>query len=149
MKVLMVLLVFISSFASSEECVFDEAAYINFIHGYISSNKNAKLLEDRKSMIIQNGHEEIKVSGGGCDHLGASITVKTTVKMNEQQFLEKVLLLSEEFGSWLLDMDEVKSAIDKKSWDKVEGTYYMNLNEMTAFDAGQDDGKIIINFYIN
>lgn len=137
-------------FSYAEECIFDETVYINFIKQYAKEHKDAHVLEDGKTLIVKKASEDIQVTGGGCDHLGISIEVKTYDQLNEKQLFEKLVLLSKEYAHWLLDEEELKSALDNNNWNKDDDIYRISLNEMTSFEASYStDGKISINAYIN
>jgi hypothetical protein len=44
----------------------------------------------------------------------------------------------------------LKSSIEKGEYQKIDGTYYINVDAMTVFNASYDNlGKINVDFYIN
>ena len=151
MKLLAIFLFLFSLSAySDEECIFDENAYKNFIKNYVATHKDSSIQADGKSLFVKRQNEEIAVEGGGCTHLGMSIKLNSSQKYDEKQFLQKVLMLSTEFGDWLLNIDELQEAIQNKKWEKIDKVYYFNLNVMTVFEASvNDQGNINVNFYIN
>lgn len=145
-----ILLLLLSSSAYSQECIFDEASYKDFIGNYATTHKNSKVLDDGITLVVSKNDQQLVITGGGCDHLGGKISVKSHLKLNEAQFLKKITALSEEYATWLIDIKQLKSALRKKSWEKLDNIYRVNLNEMTVFEASQDsNGTIDINFYIN
>jgi hypothetical protein len=150
MKLLsLITILFISNFTNAEECIFDETSYQKFIMEYAATHQSAKLQDDN-SLFIQGHNETILVTGGGCDHLGGSIVVTGNTKFNQSEFFDKLLALSEEYASWLINSSQLQSAIKDKHWNLDDGFYRINLDEMTVFEALQDDdGKIEISFYIN
>ena len=92
----------------------------------------------------------IIVKGGGCNHLGVTIELITTQKFTEKQFLKKTLDLSIEFGSWLINIEALKGSIEKGHYNKIHGTYVIEVDAMTVFDASYNNqGAINIDFYIN
>ena len=151
MKLLsLITILLISNFTNAEECIFDETSYRNFITEYAASHPKTKLTDDKSGLSIQHNHETILITGGGCDHLGGSIVVTGNAVFNQDELLAKVGSLSAEYASWLIDTKQLQSAIKNKSWTLEDGFYRINLDEMTVFEAFQDeDGKIEISFYIN
>jgi len=151
MKLLPILLILISISASAEEeCVFDENAYISFINKYAKENKNLKIESDGKTLVVNRNNEEITVKGGGCVHLGEEIELRTKQKFTEKQFLQKTLNLATEFGDWLINTKALKESIEKARYQKIDGTYFIEVDAMTVFSASYDNqGKINVDFYIN
>ena len=151
MKLLPLLLIIFSiAVHAADECVFDENAYIKFIDQYSKENKNAKIGPDGKTLSIKRGSEEIIVTGGGCVHLGALIELSTRRELTEQQFLQKTLTLSIEFGDWLINTRALKDSIETGRFQIIDGIYYVEVDAMTLFSATYDKhGKIFVDFYIN
>lgn len=151
MKLLTTLLIVVSFAVNAEEaCIFDETAYLEFINEYSAHNRNAKILSGGKTLIVNRNDEEISVRGGGCIHLGVSIELSTKRAFTEEQFLKKTLDLSIEFGSWLINTAALKSAIETGTYRNVDGTYFIEVDAMTVFNASHDSqGKLKIDFYIN
>ena len=151
MKLLPILLVFISVSAYAEEdCIFDETAYTEFIKEYSAENKNSKIEPDGKSLIVNRNNEAIIVTGGGCTHLGVAIDLKTNQTYTEEQFLQKTLDLAIEFGDWLINTKALKNSIAKSKYQIIDGDYYIEVDAMTVFSASYDEqGKINVDFYIN
>ena len=151
MKPLCILLIFTSTFVVAEEdCVFDKNAYINFIKSYKDTHKNSKIESDGKTLIVKNGAEKVTVEGGGCNHLGASIKLKSSTKYDENTFFQEVLNLSKEYAAWLIDIETLKSSIENMNWKKIDSSYYFHLDDITVFEATYDnEGNVIINFYIS
>lgn len=151
MKLLSILLIFISvSVYAEQDCVFDETTYIKFINKYSAENKNSKIEPDGRTLIINTNNEEIIVTGGGCIHLGVAIELRTQQVYTEEQFLQKTLDLSIEFGNWLINTKALKDSIVKGEYQIIDSTYYIEVDAMTVFNASYDNqGKISIDFYIN
>lgn len=151
MKLLPILLIFISISAyAEEECVFDENAYISFINTYAKEHKNSKIEADGKTLVVKRDNEEIKIKGGGCVHLGEEIELRTKQKITEKQFLQKSLDLATEFGDWLINTKKLKDSIDTGKYQKIDGTYFIEVDAMTVFSASYDNqGNISVDFYIN
>jgi hypothetical protein len=151
MKLLPVLFIFVFGTAyAEEECNFDETAYIVFINKYSKENGNSKIESDGKTLIVNRDNEEIRIKGGGCIHLGESIELKTGYEYTEEQFLQKTLDLSIEFGQWLINTRALKESIKKGKYQKIEDTYFIEVDAMTVFNASYDNqGKIYVDFYIN
>ena len=151
MKLLPILLIFVSAFAYAEEdCVFDETAYIKFINKYITENKNSKIEPDGKTLIVKKNNDEIIVKGGGCVHLGVAIELKTKQAHTEEQFLQRTLDLSIEFGNWIINTKALKDSIEKGEYQKIDGIYFIEVDAMTVFTASYDNqGAINVEFYIN
>jgi hypothetical protein len=151
MKLLSVLLIAIAvSSDAGEDCIFSETAYMEFIHRYSADNRNSKIASDGRTLIINRNNEEIIVRGGGCIHLGVAIESRTEQAYTEEQFLQKTLDLSIEFGSWLINTEALKDSIAKGKYQKIDGTYYIDVDAMTVFSASYDNqGKINVDFYIN
>jgi len=151
MKLLPILLIFISVSAyAAEDCVFDETAYIEFINKYSTGNRNSKIESDGKTLTVNRKNEEIIVKGGGCSHLGVAIELRTKKTYTEEQFLQRTLYLSIEFGNWLINTKALKNSIEKSKYQKIDGTYYIEVDAMTVFNASYDNqGVIYIDFYIN
>ena len=151
MKLLPFLLFFISVSAyAEEECIFDETAYIEFINKYSAENMNSKIESDGKTLIVKRNNEEILVKGGGCIHLGVTIELRTKQAYTEEQFLQKTLDLSIEFGDWLINTKSLKGSIEKGKYHKIDATYFIEVDAMTVFNASHDNqGKINVDFYIN
>ena len=149
------LLVLLFSFVSvsvfaEEECIFNETAYIEFINKYSTENRNTKIDTDGKTLIVNRSNEEIIVKGGGCIHLGVAIELRTKQAYTEKEFLKKVLDLSIEFGSWLINTNALDDSIEKGKYKKIDGIYFIEVDAMTVFDASYDNkGKINVDFYIN
>ena len=151
MKLLFILLIFISVSAYAEDdCIFDESVYLEFIKKYSKENKNSKIEPDGRTLIINTNNEEIIVTGGGCIHLGVAIELRTQQVYTEEQFLQKTLDLSIEFGNWLINTKALKDSIVKGEYQIIDSTYYIEVDAMTVFNASYDNqGKISIDFYIN
>lgn len=151
MKLLPFLLFFISVSAyAEEECIFDETAYIEFIDKYSAENKNSKIESDGKTLIVKRNNEEILVKGGGCIHLGVTIELRTIQAYTEEQFLQKTLDLSIEFGDWLINTKALKGSIEKGKYHKIDATYFIEVDVMTVFNASHDNqGNINVDIYIN
>jgi hypothetical protein len=151
MKPLCILLILLSVSAYAEEdCVFNENAYIEFIKKYSAENKNSKIKPDGKTLIVNRNNEAIIVTGGGCVHLGVAIELRTKQTYTEEQFLQKTLDLSIEFGDWLINTKVLKKSIAKSKYQIIEGDYYIEVDAMTVFSASYDNqGKISVDFYIN
>ena len=151
MKLLSILLIFISvSVYAEQDCVFDETTYIKFINKYSAENKNSKIEPDGRTLIVNRNNEEIVVTGGGCVHLGVAVELRTKQVHTEEQFLQKTLGLSIEFGNWLINTNALKDSILKNEYHIIDGTYYIEVDAMTVFSAAYDSqGTIYIDFYIN
>ncbi|MDH5432924.1 MAG: hypothetical protein OEY19_03200 [Gammaproteobacteria bacterium] len=151
MKRLIILLIFIStSIYAEEECVFSENSYIEFINKYSTENKNSKIEPDGKTLLIKRNDEEIKIEGGGCVHLGMTIESRSKQAYTEEQFLQKTLKLTIEFGDWLINTKALKNSISNGEYQKVDDIYYIKVDAMTEFEAYYDNqGKIYVGFYIN
>ena len=151
MKLLPILLIFISTSVYAEEkCVFDENAYISFINQYAKEHKNSKIEADGKTLVVKKDNEEITVKGGGCVHLGEGIEVSSKQELTEKEFLQKTLKLSTEFGDWLINTKKLKDSVDNGKYQKIDGTYFIEVDAMTVFSASYDNqGKINVDFYIN
>ena len=151
MKLLPILLIFVFVYSYAEEnCIFDETAYIEFIKKYSKENRNSKIESDGKTLIVNRNSEEILVKGGGCIHLGVAIELRTKQAYTEEQFLQKTLDLSAEFGNWLINTKALKGSIEKGNYQKIDGTYFIEVDAMTVFNASYDNqGNINIGFYIN
>ena len=143
------MIVSVSAFAE-EDCVFDETAYIKFINKYSTNNRNAKIDADGKTLIVNRDNEEIIVKGGGCVHLGVAIQLRTKQAYTEKEFLEKTQDLAVEFGSWLINTNALEDSIEMGKYEKIDGTYFIEVDAMTVFEASYDNkGKINVDFYIN
>jgi hypothetical protein len=151
MKLLSILLtIFSISGYAEEECVFDESAYIEFINKYSAENRNSKIEVDGKTLVVSRNTEEIIITGGGCIHLGVAIELGTKQEYTEEQFLQKALNLSIEFGDWLIDTRSLKGAIEKDKFHVIDGAYSIEVDAMTVFSASYDNqGKVSVAFYIN
>jgi len=151
MKLLHILLIFISvSVYAEEDCIFDETVYINFIKKYSTEYRNSKIEPDGRTLITHRNNEEIIVKGGGCIHLGMAIELRTKQAYTEEQFLQKTLDLSIEFGNWLINTKALKGSIEKGNYQIIDGTYFIEVDAMTVFNASYDNqGNINIDFYIN
>jgi hypothetical protein len=147
--VLTIIVVSVSVFAE-EDCVFDETAYFKFINKYSTENRNTKIDADGKTLRVNRNNEEIIVKGGGCTHLGVAIELTTKQAYSEKEFLKKTRDLAVEFGSWLINTNALADSIEKGKYEIIDGTYYIEVDAMTVFEASYDNkGKINIDFYIN
>jgi len=146
-----ILLMMLAVAANAEEgCVFDESAYVEFIKKYSAENGSAAIGSDGNTLTVNRNGETITVRGGGCTHLGIAIESRSKREYTEAQFLQKVLQLSVEFGSWLINTDALKSSIEKGKYEKMDGVYFIDVDAMTVFEASHDGhGTIIVDFYIN
>jgi len=151
MKLLPVILIVLSvSLWAEEDCIFDEAAYTEFVKRYSAENRDSKIGSDDRTLIINRGNEEITVIGGGCNHLGVAIDLRSRQSYTEEQFLQKVLNLSIEFGSWLINTEALKASIIDGKYQNIDGTYYIEVDAMTVFEASYNNqGNIDVDFYIN
>ena len=151
MKLLTIFIIFISLYAYAEEdCIFDENAYLKFIKKYSMENRDSKIESDGKTLTVKRKNEEIVVKGGGCIHLGMAIELRTKQAYTEEQFLQKTLDLSIEFGNWLINTKALKGSIEKGNYQIIDGTYFIEVDAMTVFNASYDNqGNINIDFYIN
>jgi len=58
--------------------------------------------------------------------------------------------LATEFGDWLINTKALKESIEKARYQKIDGTYFIEVDAMTVFSASYDNqGKINVDFYIN
>jgi len=151
MKLLPIFLIFISLYAyADEDCIFDESAYLEFIKKYSKDNRNSNIESDGRTLIVKRNNEEILVKGGGCIHLGVAIELIARQAYTEEQFLQKTLDLSIEFGNWLINISALKDSIEKGKYQIIDGTYFIEVDAMTVFSASYDNqGKINIDFYMN
>lgn len=151
MKLLLTLLIFISIPVHAEEdCVFNEAAYIDFINQYSTENRNSIIEPDGKTLIVDRKNEQITVTGGGCVHLGVAIVLTTNQAYTGEQFLQKTAALSIEFGDWLINTKALIDSIQNGTYQKIDNTYYIEIDAMTVFTASYDrQGNIHVDFYIN
>jgi len=151
MKLLPIFLIFISLYAyADEDCIFDESAYLEFIKKYSKDNRNSNIESDGRTLIVKRNTEEILVKGGGCIHLGVAIELTARQAYTEEQFLQKTLGMSIEFGNWLINTSALKDSIEKGKYHIINGTYFIEVDAMTVFSASYDNqGKINIDFYMN
>jgi hypothetical protein len=151
MKLLSILLIFISaSVYAEDDCVFDETSYLEFIQKYSTGHRDSKIGPDGKTLVIERNDEEILVEGGGCIHLGMAIKLSTQQAYTEAQLLQKALDLSIEFGSWLINTQALRDSITKGDYEKIDGSYYIEVDAMTVFSTTYgNQGKIYVDFYIN
>lgn len=151
MKFLPIIMIFVSFSANAEEvCVFDESSYIKFINKYKSSSKNTKIENDNRTLRVERNNEVIMVKGGGCTHLGVSIELKTKQVFTAKQFLHKVLELSNEFGSWLINTNSLENSIKNGKYQIIDSVYFIEVDAMTVFSASSNGkGVISIDSYIN
>ena len=150
-KLLPILLLFISfSGYAEEDCIFDESAYSEFIKEYSAKNRDSKIESDGKTLTVKRNNEEIIVKGGGCIHLGAAIELITKQEYSEKQFLQKTLDLAIEFGGWLINISALEDSIEEGKYQKIDGTYFVEVDAMTVFSASYDrQGHVNVDFYIN
>lgn len=138
------------SAAAEEQCVFDESAYTGFINMYQADHADSKIDSDGSTLVVTRGEEKIIIHGGGCVHLGMSIELVTRQAYTEAAFLQKVVELSSEFGDWLINTDALKAAVDAGNYQKIKGTYFVDIDAMTVFSAERrEQGGILVDFYIN
>lgn len=151
MKLLPIFLIFISLYVNAEQdCIFNESAYYKFINKYSTENRNPKIESDGRTLIVSRNSEKIVVKGGGCIHLGVAIELRTKRAYTEEQFLQKTLDMTIEFGNWLINTSALKNSIKKGKYQKIDGTYFIEVDAMTVFNASYDSqGKINVDFYIN
>jgi len=139
-----------TSIYAQEDCVFDDNAYIKFINSYSLENTNSEIMADGRTLIVTRNNDVINVEGGGCDHLGVGIQLKTNQTFTEEEFLRKTLALAIEFGDWLINTDKLKKSIKRDDFQIIDGIYYFEVDAMTVFDASYgNQGKINVDFYIN
>ncbi len=148
------LLIFISLISfnvfAEDECVFDESSYVEFIKEYELKHKDSRIESDGKTLTVERNNEKIVVGGGGCVHLGISIDLKSSNTYTEEQFLEKTLMLTREFGSWLISEGALDTSIKNRKFQVIDGIYYVEVDVMTVFSATYTiNGDINIEFYIN
>lgn len=151
MRLLLILLtLFAANAYAEEECIFDENAYITFIKEYAAEHKDSTIKVDGRTLAVKRDGEEIIVQGGGCNHLGVMIESRRNQRYTEKQFLQKVLSLSAEFGSWLINTDQLADSIENGNYQIIQGVYFIEVDAMTVFEASYDNkGTINIDFYIN
>ncbi len=151
MKLPLIILTLIAvSVHAEEDCIFDETAYIDFINHYRKSHVNSIIAPDGKTLSVTRNNEEIIVTGGGCVHLGVAIESTSQQAYTEEQFLQKTLDLSNEFGNWLINTKTLKASIDSGNYQIIDGTYYFAVDAMTVFNASYNkQGKIHVDFYLN
>jgi len=148
LKKLLLFIVLIPYFSIAEECIYDASAYTNFATKYASENLDATI--DREFVIeVLRDRELIKVSGGGCYHIGYSITLSSDSILSEQKFLDTVIELVAEFGSWVGYLNYVTEVISQKKWNIHNGNYFFNMDGMAVFIANYDAEGIYIEFYLN
>ena len=137
------------SFAN-EECIFDEKSQNDFIEKYISTHTNTEKLKNNKGVRIIRNDESIEFSRGGCVHFGISIKSKSTHKYTESEFFNKVIALVNEFGTELININELKNALQYNKWKKYEGIYFVQIKNVASFEMEYDgNSEIYVGFYIN
>lgn len=151
MKLLLILMLYISSSAYAEEaCIFTEAVYFEFIKNYSIDHSNAKIGPDGRTLLVNRNSEEIIVKGGGCDHLGMGIELRSKRTYTEEQFIQKTLDLAIEFGDWLINTTKLKDSVANGKYHKINGIYFFEVDVMTVFESSYDkQGNISVDFYIN
>ena len=149
LKLLPLLFTFLStSILAENDCVFDESAYLNFIKKYQANHKNVIIKKDN-TLLINRDNEEITVAGGGCDHLGMTIKIRSQHNYSEKEFLSKTLTLTKEVGHWLINTVALENAINNRLYEKIDNTYFFQVDAMTVFEASFNHNEINILFYIN
>jgi hypothetical protein len=151
MKLLLIFIMFVSFNANTEEeCIFNESAYVEFINKFTSENKNSKIENDSRTLKVERNNEQIVVKGGGCVHLGVSVDLKTKQAYTEEQFLHKILILSKEFGGWLINVNSLENSIKSGKFQIIDGVYFIEVDAMTVFSASfNSKGEVNVEFYIN
>lgn len=146
---LLMLIVVVPAYAG-EECVFDEAAYTSFIREYAGQHSTARVEPDGKTLVVKKDGEEITVTGGGCVHLGVAIELRSSQSFTEAQFLQRILVLSIEFGDWLINTHALEESITNHKYQVINGEYFFDVNSMTVLTASyKNPGKLSVDFYIN
>jgi len=151
MKFLPMMLVLVAlSVHAEEQCVFDETAYTEFVNKYHAEHANSSIGPDGRTLNVARGKETIIIHGGGCVHLGVSIELRSEQAYTEAAFLQEVLVLSTEFGDWLINTEALKDAIATGKYQKINGVYFVDIDAMTVFSAERRaQGGILVDFYIN
>ncbi len=83
-------------------------------------------------------------------HLGISIDLKSSNTYTEEEFLEKTLMLTREFGGWLINEGVLEDSIKNRKFQIIDDVYYVEVDVMTVFSASYtSNGDVNIEFYIN
>jgi hypothetical protein len=153
MKSIFFLLLLVQSvFAAAidNECVFDQSAQIEYLKQYVAQHQDAKLTDPEKGIKITRENEVIHFNRGGCMDFGVSIESISSIQYTEEQFLQKVLMLVDEFGKELVSIDALKSAFDDEKWEQVDGVYSVSMENLASFEMQYDkDGRVYVGFYMN
>lgn len=145
-----ILVIFTASAYAEEQCVFDDAAYTQFVNKYHDEHPNSRISPDGRTLSITRGKDIIIIQGGGCVHLGMSIELRSQQAYTEKAFQQKVLDLSTEFGDWLINTEALRDSITNGKYQKINGVYFIDVDAMTVFSAERrDQGGILVDFYIN
>jgi hypothetical protein len=140
----------ISLRAQDDECVFDRAAQIEHLNRYVAHHKDSKLIDPEKGIKISRKNEVIYFNRGGCMDFGVSIESISSIQYTEEQFLQKVLILVDEFGKEIVSIDELRSAFGEKKWEKVDGVYSISMENLASFEMQYDNnGRVYVGFYMN
>lgn len=135
---------------AAEECIFDQKAQADFISRYLEAHAEAHSGGDTADILIKRGNERILFSRGGCMDFGISITSNAPRVYSEKEFLAKVLALVEEFGTELVEIKALKTALSSRSWEIYNGTYFVKLEGLASFEMSHNGkGEVYVGFYIN
>ncbi|WP_196138642.1 hypothetical protein [Aliikangiella sp. G2MR2-5] len=151
MRYITLLIVLFSFYAiAEEECVFDEKSQEEFIGQYLNTSSNAEKIKGEKGVRILRGAETIEFHRGGCVHFGISIKSKIPRRYNEEEFFGKVITLVTEFGTELVNIQELKAALASRKWEKYEDMYFVQVESVSSFEMSKDSkGEANVNFYNN
>ncbi|BCE03339.1 hypothetical protein [Marinicellulosiphila megalodicopiae] len=148
MKFLILLTVLIPHLIYANDCIYDDNSYSDFAKDYVSKQKQATLSEDFEITTTYKDSLVI-VNGGGCSHLGYDIHYTLKQNINESEFFNLVIELTNIFGVWIGYNDQIKNAIAENKWAKEGNNYSFDFNGYPIFDASLNDQELYIEFYIN
>ncbi len=114
-------------------------------------NGDSEKGNDESGILINRNGEVIHFNRGGCVHFGISIESISSKKYTEEEFHQKVISLVSEFGSELVNVEELKTSIFNKNWYYEEGYYFVKIETVdNHFEMGHDgQGKVYASFYNN
>ena len=149
MRVLLAILAIIPLSAFSEECLYDESAFTDFAADYLAANESATFVSEHSFSDSINGYQTM-VTGGGCHHLGYSVTIEPGDISSEPEFLSLLVLVVQKYGHWIGYGNTIEQVVNDRLWQRYsDGAYLFDMDGMAVFVGNYTSESFFMEFYLN
>ena len=141
------------SWAADDECDFDQAERHRSNLALQKKYPGSKFIENKYTLTIFDGADEILLGVGGCVHFGVMIelrTKKTTAYDSDTALLQKIVALAKQYSQGYVDHGVLQEKINAGKWRNIDpktSNYFMlDYDEFSTFEIYRrnEDGLTII-----